>query len=915
MNTEFDQIVHGVRCLSWRPGRASAHASATGNFGDLLGPLIVARVLETRHAGARIAPSHARRVLSVGSVLQFAEPGDVVWGAGVNGKVMQQPLTPSLDVRAVRGPLSRALLAARGILAPEVYGDPALLIGDLWPDLAAESEQRRSVIAVPNMNELDRFAPEHTRSPLAEPWEVVRDLAASGFVTGTSLHALIVADALGIPSRPISPRAEDPLKYLDFYAGTGRPDIRFARSVEEALDLGPVPAAEWDAAALLGSFPIDVWTGEASPRHEGATTYLDLRASSLVQRRALGSSLGANLWPEGVAALRRLDALGELDPPTDGLTDGELSAAGLLEAAGRARTADAASADEPPAPLLSVVIPTHDVRPWVGETIASVLAQEVDLEVIVVDDHSTDGTRALLTELAASDPRIRLVDAVTRGGGTARNIGIDRARGRYLVFCDGDDLVPRGAYRAMVDSLEASGSDLVFGDYLKFSPIDTWRPTANWPGYAKPSRGISLAEEPSLIFGRPCWNKVFRREFWDRTGIRFPDVPRSNDIVPMVTAYLAAKRIDVIEEVVYLYRERPGASSMTAKAASADAVISYLTQELHCAHLVTEHGSDRVRSQYAALILDRDGWVHLSKYLRSDNRDASRDAEVVALVRELIEVIGRDPRTQRTGPKRTVFSLVLDGSCDLAAAVAVLFSGPEPSTSRRLTAWLRLIEGVERDGVDLLFERDVRDRLVDCFADVVLEGAPADHATLVRIVDALPREHADLLRSVPELATDGGSADLTARLEASRRASATLTEVRTGASVRFRIRVEQGAAEFDPVLYDERSGVAHAMHVRRTQVDDVTVVSGVISAHAVPKHVLLRPAAQLVGTGEVVSLRIDAVTPEYDAFDRFLLRFDRRGIRVARRSHWVKRAAGRASRGAVHRLRRFVPVRRRELDE
>src|SRR5699024_2609168 len=116
----------------------------------------------------------------------------------------------------------------------------------------------------------------------------------------------------------------------------------------------------------------------------------------------------------------------------------------------------------------SVVIPTHNVRPWLRQLLDSVLRQLDDLEVIVVDDRSDDGTVEDAGAAAARDPRVMVIASPGQGGGSARNAGAERARGRYLVFADGDDLIPDGAYAALTESLERSGSDMAVGDYLKF---------------------------------------------------------------------------------------------------------------------------------------------------------------------------------------------------------------------------------------------------------------------------------------------------------------------------------------------------------------------------------------------------------------------------------------------------------------
>ncbi|WKK71702.1 hypothetical protein Q0F99_00255 [Rathayibacter oskolensis] len=128
------------------------------NFGDLLGPIIVSRILELEG----IDPSAAlrsRRMLAVGSILKLARDGDTVWGIGANGKSLQDRFDfEGLDVRAVRGPRTRAFLRDLGISAPEIYGDPGLLVGTLWTreELRAGAADR-TVTIIPNLNDLRRM--------------------------------------------------------------------------------------------------------------------------------------------------------------------------------------------------------------------------------------------------------------------------------------------------------------------------------------------------------------------------------------------------------------------------------------------------------------------------------------------------------------------------------------------------------------------------------------------------------------------------------------------------------------------------------------------------------------------------------------------------------------------------------------
>jgi pyruvyltransferase len=241
------------------------------NFGDLLGPVVAKLVLARKGIDVAGAVRPAR-LLSVGSVLSFARDGDTIWGTGRNGKVPESEHTfRALDVRAVRGPLTRQFLEDRGIATPEVFGDPALLLPLLDSRLGAwTATKTHEVTIVPNLYDFDQYAGlDNVVDPCAPLGQVLRRIAQSHFVIASSLHALVVAESLGIPAQLLRSGVEPDLKYQDYYLGTGRPDVEVANSLAEALRIGGAPKAEWSDEALLASFPSDLWgspVGAASGR-------------------------------------------------------------------------------------------------------------------------------------------------------------------------------------------------------------------------------------------------------------------------------------------------------------------------------------------------------------------------------------------------------------------------------------------------------------------------------------------------------------------------------------------------------------------------------------------------------------------------------------------------------------------------
>lgn len=227
------------------------------NFGDELSPIVVERVLEKK------LPQTTRsstRVLAIGSILHFAKNNDVIWGCGKNGKIPDDFCEfQKLDVRAVRGPKTREFLLSKGIPCPEIYGDPALLLPLLFPDL--KPQPTRDFIVIPNLNEIRIF--RHFSNlvvPTEDPWKVIDAILSAKLVISSSLHGLIVAEAFRIPAVYIRlSEIESLFKYEDYYLGTGRDSFFIAKSLEEAIDHGGEAPPNFDSTALLKSFPYDMF--------------------------------------------------------------------------------------------------------------------------------------------------------------------------------------------------------------------------------------------------------------------------------------------------------------------------------------------------------------------------------------------------------------------------------------------------------------------------------------------------------------------------------------------------------------------------------------------------------------------------------------------------------------------------------
>lgn len=249
-----------VELFSWRPD------DGTINFGDYLSIVIVDQCL--RRFGYTLADEvpYNARLFAIGSILHYARNDDVIWGSGLNGRPGQDDLNrrvQRLDVRAVRGPRTQEILRRRGLSVPDVFGDPALLLPQLFPG-RFQRRQNRPWIFVPNLHDLGLLdhAAENVVSPLGSWNGRVEAILEAELVLASSLHGIIVAEAYGIPARYVRlSNAESEFKYRDYYEGTGRFDVAFAGSIDEGRDMGGAEPLSFDAQPLMDAFPIDLWNG------------------------------------------------------------------------------------------------------------------------------------------------------------------------------------------------------------------------------------------------------------------------------------------------------------------------------------------------------------------------------------------------------------------------------------------------------------------------------------------------------------------------------------------------------------------------------------------------------------------------------------------------------------------------------
>jgi glycosyltransferase involved in cell wall biosynthesis len=269
-------------------------------------------------------------------------------------------------------------------------------------------------------------------------------------------------------------------------------------------------------------------------------------------------------------------------------------------------------------PRISVVVPVYDVEDYLPACLDSVLGSTwPDLEVVVVDDGSTDGSGAIADDYAGRDDRVRVVHTANHGLGAARNEGLRHTTGPLVTFADSDDAVPATAYEVLHKQLHRSGCDFVTGS------IAWWHPDADDPTRVlvqppwmrrlhKDRSALMIDQHPEILGDVFAWNKLFRRSFWDEAELSWLEGHRYEDQPTTTLAYIRARRFGVVPDVVYHWRIRTDGSSITQQRASmADLEDRWTTKRMARAS-VLDYGSDKVTKVFTDKVLPGD----LHRYFR-----------------------------------------------------------------------------------------------------------------------------------------------------------------------------------------------------------------------------------------------------------------------------------------------------------
>ena len=210
-------------------------------------------------------------------------------------------------------------------------------------------------------------------------------------------------------------------------------------------------------------------------------------------------------------------------------------------------------------PLVSIVIPVYNAEEYLEEALHSVSMQTYkNVEIICVDDGSSDNSLTILQRMQNTDSRFVILSLEHQGAGTARNLGMDKAKGEYILFFDADDILRKKSVQTLVETARKNDTDIVLFEYKKFAEGKRVHTAHSARVLKVPmNRVISPVDVADRLYQADhgmSWNKLYNTEFLRRTGVRFQDLKNTEDEYFSRITTVEAGRILFLNKVFVDYR-------------------------------------------------------------------------------------------------------------------------------------------------------------------------------------------------------------------------------------------------------------------------------------------------------------------------------------------------------------------------
>lgn len=218
---------------------------------------------------------------------------------------------------------------------------------------------------------------------------------------------------------------------------------------------------------------------------------------------------------------------------------------------------------------ISVIVPVYNVEKYLKECIESILSQTLqDIEVICVNDGSTDSSLEILNEFAKKDTRIIVINKSNSGYGHTMNMGLNAATGEYIGIIESDDFAAKNMFEELYKLAKENDADIVKGDWFNYWTKNNFARKNNRISSVKAFKVTNSREDKSLLRINPSvWSAIYKRDFLNHYNIRFLETPGASyqDLGFTFKVFALAGKVVLTDRAYLYYRQDNMNSSVKSK--------------------------------------------------------------------------------------------------------------------------------------------------------------------------------------------------------------------------------------------------------------------------------------------------------------------------------------------------------------
>lgn len=213
-------------------------------------------------------------------------------------------------------------------------------------------------------------------------------------------------------------------------------------------------------------------------------------------------------------------------------------------------------------PKLSVIIPVYNAELYLSQCLYSVVNQSLkDIEIILINDGSTDNSTKICNEIAAQDSRIKLFNQENAGAAAARNLGIENATGDYILFLDCDDIFSSELCKKLYNEAIKNDNDITICHSIEFDNKTKNKLPSDWiikDDLLPSKKTFNYKDIPNHVIGFCqgwAWDKLYKTDFIKKQNLKFPNLNNTEDMYFVMLSLILAEKISVIKDVLVYHRQ------------------------------------------------------------------------------------------------------------------------------------------------------------------------------------------------------------------------------------------------------------------------------------------------------------------------------------------------------------------------